>query len=51
MVDDFLPPQVQLPPPKEFFFRNAMWFEKRTGVYYEYDIIKYMSKQEIFKEL
>lgn len=50
MVDDFLPPQVQLPPPKQFFFRNAMWFEKRTGVYYEYDIIKYISKQEIFND-
>ena len=37
---------VQLPLPKEFFFRNAMWFDNLHGKYYEYDIIKYVSKED-----
>tara|TARA_B100001113_G_C20976056_1_gene563969 strand:- start:127 stop:837 length:711 start_codon:yes stop_codon:yes gene_type:complete len=37
---------VQLPPPKEFFFRNAMYVDKIEKQYYEYDIVKYVSKEE-----
>ena len=38
--------QVQLPPPKEFFFRNAMYIHHFDKVYYDYDIIKYVSEQD-----
>jgi len=38
--------KVQLPPPKEFFFRNAMYVDKIKKEYYEYDIIKYVGKED-----
>ena len=38
--------QVQLPPPKEFFFRNAMYIHHWDKVYYDYDITKYVSEQD-----
>tara|TARA_B100001094_G_scaffold193767_1_gene187650 strand:+ start:261 stop:974 length:714 start_codon:yes stop_codon:yes gene_type:complete len=38
--------QVQLPPHKEFIFRNAMYIHHLDKTYYDYDITKYVSEQD-----